>query len=394
MSPDCRSELLVRVRRGAATEPDRLAFDAHLGTCASCRMSWELARAFDAVGAAEPGDAELLARIARVAIGEGAFDPRRESAPVRPDNDVGRRGDVGRGGDAGRGSDAGRGDDVGERGSGLGRGGDAGEPGSGLAGRRGAGWRRGAWLYAVAAVLAGGVAAAAAALVQGRPAPEATPSARRLEPPLRGMMSRPRAAAPPEAVPPASGAAPVDATPAPSSAPAPAGAPPPRAAPEPAAPAARPRGAARGPSAAAPPATASSPMGSSAAAASAVTAEQLFREANDARRAGSARRAIALYRALQQGFAASPEATLSLVSLGSLLLDTGAPAAALAQFDRYLAAAGSRALAVEALYGRGRALRALGRSGDEAQTWRRLLREHPSSPYAEHARRRLTELGG
>ncbi|XYI00345.1 tetratricopeptide repeat protein [Sorangium sp. So ce1128] len=344
MSLDCRSELLTRVRRGVATEPDRLAFDAHLGACESCRISWELAQDFDAVGAAEPGDAELLARIASIAIGGAALDVRREGAPVRPDNDV-RHGD------------------------------DLAPPGGGLAGARGARWKRSAWLYAAAAVLACGVAAAA--LVQRRPAPEPTPSVRLLQPSLRAVVSRPRADAPlvDEPAPPAG-------EPAPEGAPAPAGAaaaPAGAALPELAAPAARPQEAPRGPG---------------AAASSAPTAEQLFREANDARRAGSTQRAIELYRALQKGFARSPEATLSLVSLGSLLLNSGSPAAALAQFDRYLGIAGARPLAVEALYGRGRALRALGRSADEAQSWRRLLREHPSSPYVEHARRRLAELGG
>ncbi|WP_437289561.1 tetratricopeptide repeat protein [Sorangium sp. So ce406] len=374
MNVDCRSELLTRVRRGVATEPDRRAFDAHLGACASCRMSWVLAQDFDAVGAAEPGDAELLARIASVAIGRagdggapddvlradgpvwpvGAPALREsapvlregapawpESAPVRPDNDV-RRGD------------------------------DVALPGSGMAGRHKTGWRRSAWLYAAAAVLLCGVAAAATALVE-RPAPG--PSARRVEPSLRAVVSRARPPAPSAAAP--SEAAP----PAPDGAPAPGGA----ALPELAAPAPRPPEAARGPGAEA-------ARGPGAAASS--TAEQLFREANDARRAGSTQRAIELYRALQKRFAGSPEATLSLVSLGSLLLNGGSAAAALAQFDRYLGVAGARPLAVEALYGRGRALRALGRAGDEAQTWRRLLREHPSSPYAEHARRRLAELGG
>ncbi|HTN86259.1 MAG TPA: hypothetical protein VL242_21310, partial [Sorangium sp.] len=156
MSLDCRSELLTRVRRGVATEPDRLAFDAHLGACESCRFSWELAQDFDAVGAAEPGDAELLARIASVAIGGAALDVRREGAPVRPDNDV-RHGD------------------------------DLGPHGSGLAGARGARWKRGAWLYAAAAVLACGVAAAA--LVQRRPAPEPTPSVLLLQPSLRAVVS-------------------------------------------------------------------------------------------------------------------------------------------------------------------------------------------------------------
>jgi hypothetical protein len=196
MTAGCRSELLTRVRRGVATAPDRLALDAHLGACASCRISWVLALDFDAAGAAEPGDAELLARIANAAIGGAVIDLPCEGAPAR---------------------------------------------------RR----REGA--------------------------------------PVR---------------------------------------------------------------------LASAPV----------------RPDNDVRR--------------------GPEATLSLVSLGGLLLHNGSPAAALAQFDRYLGVAGPRPLAVEALYGRGRALRALGRAGDEAQTWRRLLREHPGSPYAEHARRRLAELGG
>ncbi|WP_437652384.1 tetratricopeptide repeat protein [Sorangium sp. So ce1182] len=344
MSLDCRSELLTRVRRGVATEPDRLAFDAHLGACESCRISWGIAQDFDTVGAAEPGDAELLARIASVAIGGAALDVRREGAPVRPDNDV-RHGD------------------------------DLAPPGSGLAGARGARWKRSAWLYAAAAVLACGVAAAA--LVQRRPPPEPTPSVRLLQPSLRAVVSRPRAVAPAAGEP-----APPAGEPAPGGAPAPAGAaaaPAGAALPELAAPAARSKEAPRGPG---------------AAASSAPTAEQLFRDANEARRAGSTQRAIELYRALQKGFARSPEATLSLVSLGSLLLNSGSPAAALAQFDRYLGTAGARPLAVEALYGRGRALRALGRSADEAQSWRRLLREHPGSPYVEHARRRLAELGG
>ncbi|WP_437601393.1 tetratricopeptide repeat protein [Sorangium sp. So ce590] len=340
MSADCRNELLLRVRRGVATEPDRLAFDAHLGSCESCRITWELAQDFDAAGAAEPGDAELLARIANAAIGGVAIDLRRDGAPVwpasaavRPDNDV-RRGD------------------------------DEARLEGGLAGRRGAGWRRSAWLYAAAAVLACGVAAAATALVRRHPETASGPIARLLEPSVRAVMSRPRAVALPQAVLSAG-------------APAPSGA----ALPALAAPAPRPRDASRGASAA-------------ASSSSASTAEQLFREANDVRRAGSSRRAIELYRSLQKRFATSPEATLSLVSLGSLLLDTGSPAAALAQFDRYLGVASSRPLAVEALYGRGRALRALGRSAEEAQSWRRLLREHPGSPYVEHARRRLAELGG
>ncbi|WP_437726339.1 tetratricopeptide repeat protein [Sorangium sp. So ce861] len=361
MSADCRSELLTRVRRGVATEPDRLAFDAHLGSCESCRITWELAQDFDSVGAAEPGDAELLARIANAAIGGVAIDLRRQGAAVWPAGVGGEGAAVWRAGaDVRPDNDVRRGDD------------DA-RPEGGLWGRRGAGWRRSVWVCAAAAVLACGVAGAATVLVGPRPEAAPRPSARAIEPAVRAAVSRPRAAALPEAAPPAGERASAVAPPARST--------PPAALPEVAAPGPRPRDAARGPSAAAP---------SSAAA----TAEQLFREANDARRAGSSQRAIELYRSLQKSFAASPEATLSLVSLGSLLLNTGSPGAALAQFDRYLGVAGSRPLSVEALYGRGRALRALGRSADEAQNWRRLLREHPGSPYVEHARRRLAELGG
>lgn len=95
MSTDCRNELLTRVRRGVATEPDRRAFDAHRGSCVSCRMTWELAQDFDAAGAAEPGDAELLARIANAAIGGAVIDLPCEGSgqlcPERVHMKAGRR---------------------------------------------------------------------------------------------------------------------------------------------------------------------------------------------------------------------------------------------------------------------------------------------------------------
>jgi TolA-binding protein len=46
----------------------------------------------------------------------------------------------------------------------------------------------------------------------------------------------------------------------------------------------------------------------------------------------------------------------------------------------------------EALYGRGRSLAALGNRSEEQRTWTRLLDQFPESPYAGHARRRLSEL--
>jgi TolA-binding protein len=119
---------------------------------------------------------------------------------------------------------------------------------------------------------------------------------------------------------------------------------------------------------------------------------QLFRKANDLRRAGQAQQAIQLYRSLQRDYPGSAEAALSPVSLGGLLLNRASAGAALEQFDHYLAASPGAALAAEALYGRARALQALGRHSEEKRTWEQLLARFPGCPYRESARRRLTEL--
>lgn len=122
---------------------------------------------------------------------------------------------------------------------------------------------------------------------------------------------------------------------------------------------------------------------------SGASAATLFREANQARRQGKTALAKNLYQELQRRYPGSSESAISLVSLGGLLLDSGSISAALAQFDRYLALGGEKRLAAEALFGRGRALRALGRKSEEAQSWRRLLKLYPDSPYSGEARRRL-----
>ena len=49
-------------------------------------------------------------------------------------------------------------------------------------------------------------------------------------------------------------------------------------------------------------------------------------------------------------------------------------------------------LVAEALYGKGRALEALGDGVDERRTWERLVADHAGSAYAPHARRRLAAL--
>ena len=122
------------------------------------------------------------------------------------------------------------------------------------------------------------------------------------------------------------------------------------------------------------------------------SAAKRFAAANEARRAGDSARAATLYREVVRDFSGSAEAALSELRLGNLLLEKGKAGAALDQFQRHLKRSG--ALVPEALYGRGRALAALDEQNAERQTWQRVLREFPGSPYAAHARRRLDKLNG
>jgi TolA-binding protein len=125
--------------------------------------------------------------------------------------------------------------------------------------------------------------------------------------------------------------------------------------------------------------------------ASFTSASEAFRAANEARRAGKTTEAIAAYQLLQRRFARSPEAHASRVSLAGLLLRAGKASAALVQFDAYLASSGGQ-LTAEALFGRTQALRALGRTAEEAQDLNRLVKTYPKSAYATHAESRLAEL--
>jgi TolA-binding protein len=120
--------------------------------------------------------------------------------------------------------------------------------------------------------------------------------------------------------------------------------------------------------------------------------DRLFADANTARGAGDLRAAAARYELLERQYPQSPEANVSLVSAGDLLARLGEPATALERFDRYLAANPRGPLAPEALFGRARCLRELGRPRDEASAWRALLETTPGSVYDRTARRRLDEL--
>jgi TolA-binding protein len=120
--------------------------------------------------------------------------------------------------------------------------------------------------------------------------------------------------------------------------------------------------------------------------------DRLFAQANAARGAGDLRAAASGYERLERQYPRSPEATVSLVSAGDLLARLGDPAGALQRFDRYLAENARGPLAPEALFGRARCLRELGRPRDEAGAWRALLRDFPGSLYDRTARNRLDEL--
>lgn len=121
------------------------------------------------------------------------------------------------------------------------------------------------------------------------------------------------------------------------------------------------------------------------------TAASLFADANAVRRRGDTRQAVALYQALRQRFPESSQAQLSAISLGELLLADD-PAGAVAAYSAYLHDSPNGSLTEEALFGRARGLRALGRIAEERQTWQELSRRFPRSAYHPTASRRLQEL--
>jgi TolA-binding protein len=120
-------------------------------------------------------------------------------------------------------------------------------------------------------------------------------------------------------------------------------------------------------------------------------AARLFDDANAARRRGDHGAAETAYGRLMVEHPGSPEARESLVTLGRMLLDDGAPARALPRFDEYVRRGG--ALTAEAMLGRALALGRLGRTEDERSAWSTLAGAYPDGVYAERARARLAELG-
>jgi TolA-binding protein len=115
------------------------------------------------------------------------------------------------------------------------------------------------------------------------------------------------------------------------------------------------------------------------------SARQMFERAVSARQQGRVQEAVDSFRALQSHFPGSPESLVSLISLGELLLATGAAADAAASFADYEENAPAGALAPEALAGQARALARLGRARESEAKWRELARRFPGSPEAHRA---------
>ena len=120
------------------------------------------------------------------------------------------------------------------------------------------------------------------------------------------------------------------------------------------------------------------------------TPASLLARARQELAAGNAGAALSLYERLRSSYPASPEARTVLVTIGNLELDLKRPGRALTSFERYLATPGS--LSPEALAGKIRALRALGRTSDEQQAIETYLSRYPDGFEARSLRRRLEVL--
>lgn len=114
-----------------------------------------------------------------------------------------------------------------------------------------------------------------------------------------------------------------------------------------------------------------------------------FREASRLRREGRAAEAIQQYAALLKRYPSSPEARASEIALGMLHLGAGSPASGLRYFDRYLSTNPGGQLAADALWGKTRALAAMGRNEEARRGLELLIDRYPRSTYATAARAKL-----
>jgi len=123
-----------------------------------------------------------------------------------------------------------------------------------------------------------------------------------------------------------------------------------------------------------------------------LSSKELLRLAQSLRAAKDWRGAAQTYQALAKRYPGTAEARTALVSLGGIQLDhLGRPARALSNFEAYLRGGGG-ALTPEALYGKARSLRRLGREAAETAALRELLVRYPGAIQAPQARKRLEKL--
>jgi hypothetical protein len=310
---ECRGDLVARERRGELSDTDRIALEAHLVACPSCRMSRDIQSDFAADSSVQVDDAE---RIARMSSAARRWSQRRARPPARWP-------------------------------------------------RRSRRIKTRTLMLSMGALLIAGTTASATMwwwrVTPHLPEPRAETHATVTSPRPRALPHARVRAPEPLAVEPLAALEP--APPAPESSP-------------PAEAYRRPRPHSR----------------ALAVRTTSETPASLLRLAGEARGRGDVEGASTLYRRLQREYGDTREAALSSVPWGGLLLRQGQAERALEQFDHYLKTEPRGNLLPEALYGRGRALAALGRAADEKQTWRRLLSEMPGSAYESHARRRLDEL--
>jgi len=284
---DCRSELVVRQRRGELSPAEQAALEAHLQMCASCRLTQRLGEDFEQASVLDPADGERIAQLSEVA--------RQWALGVAPVRARSRA--------------------------------------------------RSRWPLALIAAsllfVAFGASAALGMFHERIPVTEsvATPAAR---PAPAHEVARARSVEP------------------------------------------------KGDQAPAPPQT-EKPVHAAARVEVTESAAELLERGSQARREGNVTQAIAVFQKLEQRYPASTEARIAEVRLGGLLLARGQARAALAEFDRHLSRGGG--LAPEALYGKARALGALG-DPNEREVLSSLVRDYPGSPYVGFAERRLGALDG
>jgi hypothetical protein len=122
------------------------------------------------------------------------------------------------------------------------------------------------------------------------------------------------------------------------------------------------------------------------------TPSEWMSEARGLRASGRFQGAAEAYQNLMVNHPKSPEVGAALLSLGEIqLANLGDASAALGSFDAYLSRGGG-ALRQEAMLGRIRALRRLGRRSEEVTATEAFLAAFPSSPHAEALHARVQEL--